>query len=133
MTSQPEPMNALFERFLSTVDGALLPDIDGGFARPTAETADATATSTYAFCEPSYATSYSREHIRIVDGDGLKTGGGIRNRPLCGDDLMFGWDNEGEVTRANVSAGLASDANAKVCPRCAALWSLATDTPLVLG
>lgn len=136
MSTEPstEPsMNTLFERFLSTTDDTPLPDIDGGFERSAPDLNGATATSTYAFCEGSWATSFSHEHIRVVDGDGSKPGGGIRNRPLCGDNLMSGWDNGGDVDARSVSGGLLADASQKVCPRCAALWSIATDTPLLLG
>lgn len=132
-STEPSPETTLFNRFLSTVDDTPLPDIDGGFERPAPDLADATATSTYAFCEGSWATAYSHEHIRVVDGDGPKPSGGIRNRPLCGADLMHGWDNPAEVSGRNVSASLLPDAVQKVCPKCAALWSIATDTPLLLG
>lgn len=43
----------------------------------------------FAFCEPSNATPFSREHIRRVGAEGLKLGGGVPSPALCGADLRY--------------------------------------------
>lgn len=80
----------------------------------------------YAFCEPSWATTSSREHIREVL-DGLRLGGGITEPALCGADLAGGWDLITPVNTERVRRGLSAECN-PTCRDCADLW-LAADTP----
>lgn len=78
----------------------------------------------YAFCEPVWATTSSREHIREVPGDQLKLGGGITEPALCGFDLAGGWDIPTGVTEQRVRRGLNAEAN-PTCPACANVWGRA--------
>jgi hypothetical protein len=78
----------------------------------------------YAFCEPVWATTRSREHIREVPGDQLKVGGGIDKPALCGFDLAGGWDIPRLIDELAVRRGLRAECN-PVCPRCADLWAAA--------
>jgi hypothetical protein len=78
--------------------------------------------STFAFCEPSWATTRSLEHIREVLGAQLKTGGGIHGTALCGFDIDGGWDIPTTVTEQRVSRGLDAEHN-PTCRRCAVAWA----------
>lgn len=50
----------------------------------------------YAFCEPSYASSWSRWHIRPINPNtGLKLSGGIDTESLCGRIKPFGSGGHG--------------------------------------
>lgn len=51
----------------------------------------------YAFCEPVTASGRGRWHLRKLDAAGLKPGGGITTRSLCGY-VKTGWDLEVEIT-----------------------------------
>jgi hypothetical protein len=74
----------------------------------------------YAFCEPVWATTSSRTHIRLVEG-GRKLGGGIDSPALCGFDLARGWDLPRNLDAGVVSRTLDSQCN-PTCPACAAAW-----------
>lgn len=58
--------------------------------------AKAAPTPVYALCEPSGASTLSREHIRRVGPEGIKPGGGIPDNEhgiaLCGHSVVHGWD-----------------------------------------
>lgn len=73
--------------------------------------------TTLAFCEPSWATPYSSEHIRLLDGP-RRLGGGIKSPALCGFDLANGWDLQGEVTRERIERGIQAETN-PTCADCA--------------
>lgn len=79
----------------------------------------------FAFCEPSWATTESREHIRQVGPEGLLPSGGIPEPALCGQDLAKGWDLPAEVTAETVHA-LASprdgDGRVFLCTPCAEVY-----------
>lgn len=79
----------------------------------------------FAFCEPSWATAESPEHIREVGPEGLMPGGGVPVAALCGRDLAKGWDLAGAVTPETVQA-LASprdgDGRVFLCPPCADVY-----------
>lgn len=80
----------------------------------------------FVFCEPSWATTRSREHIRRVERGEVKLGGGVQTAALCGFDLSRGWDNPGDVTADRIERGLAAECN-PTCPDCAEAWrALAT-------
>lgn len=79
----------------------------------------------YAFCEPSWASTSSREHIRIVERGEVKLGGGIKTSALCGFDLAHGWDLPGDVTAQRVELGLIAECN-PTCPDCARIWRATT-------
>jgi hypothetical protein len=70
------------------------------------------------FCERGTATVYSVVHIREVDGGGLKPGGGIQNRPLCGSDLRGGWDLQSPVTVDYIDRTRDIEIG-RTCPDCA--------------
>lgn len=80
---------------------------------------------TYAFCEPSWASTTSREHIRVVQTDGQHFGGGIKNPALCGSDLRGGWDLRTPVEADAVRRGMEAECN-PTCAICAGLWLAAT-------
>lgn len=46
----------------------------------------------YSYCEIQGAGPHSPMHIRRLDGDSIRPGGGIRSAALCGINLGGGWD-----------------------------------------
>lgn len=76
---------------------------------------------TYVLCEPVFATSWTRIHIRNLEGKEPKVGGGINTPTLCGRLMYYGWDLEEPITIASLDAGLNSDVN-PACPKCAEIW-----------
>lgn len=52
----------------------------------------------YSFCEPVWASSISRWHIRKLSFKGSKYGGGADTPALCGLDLRCGWDLRVDIT-----------------------------------
>jgi hypothetical protein len=69
----------------------------------------------YSFCEPVWASSISRWHIRKVpSGEALKTGGGITTAGLCGTpSVRTGWDLEVPIDEHHLG---------HACPRCVAAY-----------
>jgi hypothetical protein len=64
---------------------------------------------TYSFCESVHATGTSPWHIRKLDTEGKKLGGGITTSSLCGR-VTRGWDLEAPITRHHLGS--------HVCPGC---------------
>ena len=86
--------------------------------------------SEYAFCEPVWASTSSREHIRVVTDGVLHLGGGIDVPALCGFDLARGWDVPTGVTERRVVRGLSAECN-PTCPNCAHEWAVSTGSEWV--
>lgn len=76
----------------------------------------------YAWCEPSWATTTSRIHIREVSDGRLYLGGGIPTPPLCGwTPVIGGWDIPGDVTRERIRDTIYAKVG-KTCRSCALAW-----------
>lgn len=77
---------------------------------------------TYAYCEPTWATPLSKEHIRKVGPEGLMLGGGVPGEALCGRDLARGWDvprNVDHTSALVLSSPRLGDGRVFLCPVCA--------------
>jgi hypothetical protein len=75
----------------------------------------------FAFCESIHAGSLSPWHIRAIpEGEGLKLGGGITTRGLCGRPER-GWDLTVRITEHDLT---------HCCRACAALYiAMITEAP----
>lgn len=73
------------------------------------------SSATYSFCEPVHATGV-RWHIRELDSDGQKFGGGVKVAPLCYQANDTTWTNGWDI---NVDFRPFHHADI-VCPRCLA-------------
>lgn len=74
---------------------------------------------THSFCESVHATPDSPIHIRAVDVEGLKPGGGITTPALCGRDVHGGWDLENDaVTPRRVAELRELTGPGRLCPAC---------------
>lgn len=80
----------------------------------------------FSFCEPSGASTLSKEHIRRVGPEGIKPGGAIPGPALCGHDVSGGWDIPNlPVTPSNFDT--AAETN-PTCAACVLVWEHITDT-----
>jgi hypothetical protein len=79
------------------------------------------APAPFAFCEPSWATTRSRTHIRRVGPEGLRLGGGVPDPALCGAALHHGWDLPTPIDPARLDRLVDWHVN-PVCRDCADRW-----------
>lgn len=66
----------------------------------------------FAFCETVTASSQSKWHIRKLGEAGLKLGGGVDTKALCGREVA--WDLNVELTEHHLEHN--------TCKRCRALY-----------
>ncbi|MDH6284032.1 hypothetical protein [Prescottella agglutinans] len=85
-----------------------------------------------AFCEPGNAVAMGKIHVRVVGAGRPERGAGLPagTEALCGRDLDYGWDLDGDVTTESVdqrSRPRAGDGHVWLCRGCAdAYTALAT-------